>query len=61
VITQTLNGIGSYHIEYVATAGRYSSQVKVTTPAGEVLNISIGQDIYVAHSEHVQFPALPRR
>ena len=61
VITQTLKGIGSYHIEYVATAGRYSSQVKVTTPAGEVLHISIGQDIYVAHSEHVQFPALPRR
>ncbi|HEV8492022.1 MAG TPA: RHS repeat domain-containing protein, partial [Candidatus Angelobacter sp.] len=61
VITQTLKGIGSYHIEYVATAGGYSSQVKVTTPAGEVLNISIGRNIYVARSEHVQFPALPPR
>lgn len=61
VITQTLHGIGSYHIEYVATAGVYSTRVKVTTPAGEVLNISIGQNQYVARSEHVQFPALARQ
>jgi YD repeat-containing protein len=61
VITQTLKGIGSYHIEYLATAGGYNTQVKVTTPAGEVLNISIGQNIYVARSEHVRFPVVPRR
>lgn len=61
IITQTLKGIGSYHIDYLATAGGYNSRVKVTTPAGEVLNISIGQNLYVARSEHVQFPAMPRR
>jgi YD repeat-containing protein len=56
VITQTLRGIGSFHIDYLATTGGYSSQVKVTTPAGEVLSISIGQNQYVARSEQVQFP-----
>lgn len=60
VITQTLNGIGSYHIDYVATAGPYSTRVKVTTPAGEVLNISIGQNMYVAHSGPVRFPTVAR-
>jgi YD repeat-containing protein len=60
VITQTLNGIGSYHIDYLATAGGYNYRVKVTTPAGEVLHISIGQNQYVARSEHMQFPAVRR-
>jgi len=61
VITQTLRGIGSFHIEYLANTGGYSLQVKVTTPAGEVLSISIGQNQYVAHSQHVQYAAVPRR
>ncbi len=61
VITQTLKGIGSFHIEYLATTGGYSSQVKVTTPAGDVLSISIGENRYVARSQHVQFAAAARR
>jgi YD repeat-containing protein len=61
VITQTLRGIGSFHIEYLATTGGYSSQIKVTTPAGEVLSISIGQNQYVARSQNVRFAAVPRR
>ena len=60
VITQTLKGIGSFHFEYLATTGGYSSQVKVTTPAGDVLSISIGQNRYVARSQHVQFAAIAR-
>jgi len=61
VITQTLRGIGSFHIEYLANTGGYSLQVKVTTPAGEVLSISIGQNQYVARSQSVRFAAVPRR
>ena len=60
VITQTLKGIGSFHIEYIAVTGGYSAQVKVTTPSGDVLNISFGQNGYVARSQHVQFAAMAR-
>jgi len=59
VITQTLKGIGSFHIEYLAVTDGYSSRVKVTTPAGDVLEISIGSNSYVARSQHVQFPSIP--
>lgn len=59
VITQTLKGIGSFHIQYVATNGSYNSQVKVTTPLGDVLNIRIGTNLYVARSQHVRFAAVP--
>lgn len=61
VITQTLKGVGSFHIEYVSNTEGYSSRVKVTTPAGDVLDISIGSNSYVARSQHVQFPAIPRQ
>ncbi|HEV7673256.1 MAG TPA: hypothetical protein VGQ12_01870 [Candidatus Angelobacter sp.] len=61
VITQTLKGVGSFHIEYASSAERYSSRVKVTTPAGDVLDISIGSNSYVARSQHVQFPAVPQQ
>ncbi|HEY1527832.1 MAG TPA: hypothetical protein VGH51_16485 [Candidatus Angelobacter sp.] len=60
VITQTLGGIGSFQIEYIATTDGYSSRIKVTTPTGDGLNISIGENLYVARSERVRFPALPR-
>jgi len=60
VITQTLKGIGSFHIEYIAVTGGYNSHVKVTTPSGDVLNISIGQNEYVAHSQQVQYAAAAR-
>ncbi|HEY2913922.1 MAG TPA: hypothetical protein VGK21_11225 [Candidatus Angelobacter sp.] len=60
VITQTLKGIGSFRIQYVATNGRYNFQVKVTTPAGDVLDIRIGTDLYVVRSQQVQFPAMTR-
>jgi YD repeat-containing protein len=57
VITQTLTGIGSFHIEYISNTERYSPRVKLTTPAGEVLDIRIGSNSYVARSQHLQFPA----
>jgi YD repeat-containing protein len=60
VITQTLKGIGSFHIEYVATNGTYNTQVKVTTSLGDVLDIRIGTDLYVARSQHVQYAAAAR-
>jgi YD repeat-containing protein len=60
VITQTLKGVGSFHIEYPSNTEGYSSRVKVTTPAGDVLDISIGSNSYVARNQHVQFPAIPR-
>jgi YD repeat-containing protein len=60
VITQTLKGIGSFHVEYVAPTGGYNSKVKVTTPAGNVLNINIGQNQYVARSQQVRFAAMPQ-
>jgi YD repeat-containing protein len=60
VITQTLKGIGSFHVEYVADTAGQSSQVKVTTPSGGVLNISIGENRYVARSQHVQYAAAAR-
>jgi YD repeat-containing protein len=60
VITQTFNGIGSFQIEYVGAVGDYSAYVKVTTPAGDVLKISIGRDRYVARSQHMQFTAAAR-
>jgi YD repeat-containing protein len=61
VIAQTLKGVGSFHIEYVSNTEGYSSRVKVTTPAGDVLDISIGSNSYVARSQHMQFPAIPRQ
>jgi hypothetical protein len=61
VITQTLKGFGSFHIEYIATNGMYNSQVKVTTPLGDVLDIRIGPNFYVARSQQVLFPAIPRQ
>lgn len=60
VITQTLKGVGSFHIEYVATNGTYNSHVKVTTPLGDVLDIRIGTNVYVARSQHVRFAATAR-
>jgi hypothetical protein len=57
---QTLNGIGSFQLEYVGTVGDYSSYVKVTTPSGDVLKIRIGRDRYVARSQHVQYAAAAR-
>jgi len=60
VIMQTLNGIGSFQLEYVGTVGDYSSYVKVTTPSGDVLKIRIGRDRYVARSQHVQYAAAAR-
>jgi YD repeat-containing protein len=54
LITQTFTGIGTFQIEYVTAAGDYSSHVKVTTPAGDVLRINIGRNRYVARSQHVQ-------
>ena len=60
VIKQTLAGIGSYQIEYLTAVAGYSTKLKITTPAGEVLNVRIGQNQYVARSEHTQFPAVPR-
>lgn len=60
VIKQTLSGIGSYQIEYLAAVAGYSTKLKITTPAGEVLNVRIGQNQYVARSEHTQFAAVPR-
>jgi YD repeat-containing protein len=61
VVTQTLKGVGSFHIEYPSNTQGYSSRVKVTTPAGDVLDISIGSNSYVARSQHVQFPAIPQQ
>jgi YD repeat-containing protein len=61
VITQTLKGIGSFRIEYRSNTVGYSSRVKLTTPAGDVLDISIGSNSYVARNQHVQFPAISRR
>lgn len=60
VITQTLKGVGSFHIEYIATNGSYNSQMEVTTPLGDVLDIRIGTNLYVARSQHVQFAVAPR-
>ena len=60
VITQTLKGVGSFHMEYVSNTAGYSSRVRVTLPSGEVLDISIGSNSYVARSQHVQFRAIPR-
>jgi YD repeat-containing protein len=60
LITQTFTGIGTFQIEYVTAVGDYSSHVKVTTPAGDVLKISIGRDRYVARSQHMQFTAAAR-
>lgn len=60
VITQTLKGVGSFHIEYVATNGTYNSHVKVTTPLGDVLDIRTGTNVYVARSQHVRFAAVAR-
>lgn len=60
VVTQTLKGIGSFHIEYLATNGTYNSHVKVTSPLGDVLDIRIGTNLYVARSQHVRFPPIPR-
>ena len=60
VVKETLAGIGSYQIEYVAMVDGHASQLKITTPEGDVLNISIGQQNYVARSTQVRFPALPR-
>lgn len=61
VITQTLKDVGSFHMEYISNTGGYSSRVKLTTPAGNVLDINIGSNLYVARSRHVQFPAMPRQ
>jgi YD repeat-containing protein len=61
VIKQTLAGVGSYGIEYLAMTGNYPSKLKVTTPAGEVLRISIDEDDYVVRAESVRFPGVPRR
>lgn len=61
VITQTLKDVGTFHIEYMSKAGGYNPRVKVTTPSGEVLDIRIGSNEYVARSQHVQFAAVPRR
>ena len=60
VVKQTLSGIGSYQIEYLATAAGYSTKLRITTPAGDVLNVSIGPNQYVARSAAVQFPAVQR-
>jgi YD repeat-containing protein len=60
VVKQTFSGIGSYQIEYLATAAGYSTKLKITTPAGDVLNVSIGPNQYVARSVAVQFQAVPR-
>ncbi|HEY2362685.1 MAG TPA: hypothetical protein VGK36_16305, partial [Candidatus Angelobacter sp.] len=60
VITQTLNDVGSFHIEYLSNTEGYSSRVKVTTPLGDVLDIRIGTDLYVVRSQQVRFPAMPR-
>ncbi|HEY2169763.1 MAG TPA: hypothetical protein VGJ30_09075 [Candidatus Angelobacter sp.] len=61
VITQTLKSVGSFHIEYVSNTVGHSSRVKLTTPADDVLDISIGSNSYVARSQHVQFPATPQQ
>jgi YD repeat-containing protein len=61
VITQTLAGVGLYKIQYLAVTGGYSSQLRITTPEGEVLNVSVGQHSYVVRSTHVRFPALSQR
>jgi YD repeat-containing protein len=60
VITQTLKGIGSFHIEYVPANGTYNSHVKVTAPSGDILDIRTGTNFYVARSQHVQYAATAR-
>lgn len=57
---QTLSGIGSYRMVYRAMTNGYVSQLDLTIPSGEVLNIATGASAYVIRSEHVQFRALLR-
>ena len=57
MVTQTLRGVGSYQIKYLASAEGYASQVQVTTLDGEVINIHIEESHYVASSESVRLPS----
>ena len=60
VTTQTLKGVGSFHMEYVSDTKGHSSRVKVTLPSADVLDIRIGSNFYVARNQHVQFRAIPQ-
>jgi YD repeat-containing protein len=60
VVKQTLAGVGSYQIQYIATQGRDSSELKLTDPAGQAFRISIGLNAWIARAKPVKFHAALR-
>jgi YD repeat-containing protein len=58
VVKQTMAGGRSYEIHYIAARGRYTTEVDLTDPAGQVSRIRIGDNAWVAHLRPVRFHAV---
>jgi len=56
IVKQTLRGIGTYQIEYVTTVDGQAKWLRLATPDGETLDISIGHENYIARSSSIRFP-----
>jgi YD repeat-containing protein len=60
LVRQTIAGVGVFKIEYLAIdTNRYARALRLTDPAGRVLNIDVG-DEYVVYADTVRFPRAAR-
>ena len=61
VVKQTLAGVGSYKLEYIASNRGASSEVKLTDPSGRIVTIAVGQNVWIARTTPVRYHAVLRR
>jgi len=60
VVRQTLGDGRTYRMQYGATAKGHVLALRVTDTAGHMLDLTIGEDDYIARATPVRFPAVAR-